>query len=121
MAECRVHGCRRKVSRRGLACSTHAAGAKAGISGTAAAAVTSQARTETINGKGYYGGHAGQPHVHVYKNGAHLKLGGKRYNLVQGGVRYDSQIEQARDALDQHGLGDQLRPWVDAALRYFGG
>jgi hypothetical protein len=67
----------------------------------------------------YYGGGANQPHVHVYPGGAHLKLGQHRYNLVQNGVRYSS-ADAAYEALDDHPLGDELRPWVDAALAYFG-
>ncbi len=67
----------------------------------------------------YYGGTAKQPHVHVYPGGAHLKLGAKRFNLVQNGVKYASTITAAYGAMDEHPLGDDLRPWVDAVLKYF--
>ncbi len=68
----------------------------------------------------YYGGGANEPHVHVYPGGAHLKLGGDRYNLVKKGIIYTSTVNSAYEALDNHALGDTLRPWVDAALKYFG-
>ena len=68
----------------------------------------------------YYGGNANEPHVHVYPGGCHLKLGKNRQNLVQNGGVQASQCQKAYDALDDHPLGDTLRPWVDAALRYFG-
>jgi hypothetical protein len=70
-----------------------------------------------INKDGFYGGHAGQPHVHVYGNSAHLKIP-KRIDLVQNGVLYD-KVNEAYDALDDNlGVGPILRPWVDAALIY---
>ena len=68
----------------------------------------------------YYGGTAKQPHVHVYPGGCHLKLGGDRYNLVQNGVIYKGKIADAYEALRAHALHDTLRPWMDAALVFFG-
>jgi len=38
---------------------------------------------------------------------------------VQGGKRY-SAVDDAYRALGSHALGGTLRPWVDAALDYFG-
>jgi hypothetical protein len=66
----------------------------------------------------YYGGEANQPHVHVYPGGAHLKLGAKRFSLVQDRKKYSS-VSAAYEALEGHALEKELRPWVDAALTCF--
>jgi hypothetical protein len=71
-------------------------------------------------GEEYYGGNANAPHVHVYDKGCHLKLGSKRFNLVQDGKKYSSGIDGAHDALLKHGKKDALAPWVAAALNHFG-
>jgi hypothetical protein len=67
----------------------------------------------------YYGGGAGEPHIHVYPGGCHLKLGKNRYNLVQNLAIYKGKIDEAYQALRTHALHDSLRPWMDAALVLF--
>ena len=110
MALCRSNGCKAFAVNNGL-CAVHGAGKPVAAAAPAAAV--------RIKGNGYYGGGAQQPHVHVYAGGAHLKLGAHRYNLVQGGKRY-SAVDDAYRARGSHALGGTLRPWVDAALDYFG-
>jgi hypothetical protein len=118
MALCRHNGCKAYAVNNGL-CGLHGAGKAAPppVAGPVAAAAAPAA--VRIKGNGYYGGAANQPHVHVYAGGAHLKLGVHRFNLVQGGKRY-SAVDDAYRALGSHPLGGTLRPWVDAALAYFG-
>ena len=78
-----------------------------------------QGKSITSTKEEYYGGSAGQPHVHVYAGGCHLKLGAKRFNLVVDGKRH-SAIDGAHAALMNHAKKDELAPWVAAALKLFG-
>ncbi len=118
---CNVKGCKSWAKADGM-CSAHSKQYEKKLVGAAGAKKTVMAPkiVQVIkNDKdSYYGGGANSPHVHVYPGGAHLKLGAHRYNLVQNRVKYSS-ASAAYDALDDHALGDQLRPWVDAALKYF--
>lgn len=77
------------------------------------------AKGNEITKNGYYGGAEDEPHVHVYSGGCHLKLGAKRFNLVQDGTKYLDGVAKAHSALSSHGLKDKLAPWVAAALKYF--
>lgn len=70
--------------------------------------------------KEYLGGGEDEPHVHVYGGGFHLKLGNKRFNIVQKGVLYEEQLKDAHAALKSHALKDTLAPFVAAALDKFG-
>lgn len=118
MAVCRAKGCTAYAASNGL-CAAHNSGksyAKSTDSDSSEAVVV---EVKTIKGDGYYGGGANAPHVHVYPGGAHLKLGGHRYNLVQNGKKY-SAVADAYAALEEHALGSTLKPWVAAALKYFG-
>lgn len=117
MPVCRSTGCKAFAVNNGL-CAVHGAGKPVAAAAPGAPAAAPAAAVK-IKGNGYYGGGAQQPHVHVYAGGAHLKLGAHRYNLVQGGKRY-SAVDDAYRALGSHALGGTLRPWVDAALDYFG-
>ena len=117
---CDVTGCKNWAKDNGK-CSAHAKSYRKKLEGDegASTAVMVAVVSKVIKKDGYYGGAADEPHVHVYASGAHLKLGKHRYNLVQDGKKYSS-VAAAYEALDEHALGDTLRPWVDAALKYFG-
>ena len=54
--------------------------------------------------KEYLGGGKDEPHVHVYSGGFHLKLGTKRFNIVQDGKLYDEGITKAHAELKSHAL-----------------
>ena len=69
--------------------------------------------------KEYLGGGKDEPHVHVYSGGFHLKLGTKRFNIVQDGKLYDEGITKAHAELKSHALKDTLAPYVAAALKKF--
>ena len=117
MPMCKVKGCDKFALKGGEYCSIeHKEYAKS----TTDDGDVVMVETKKITKNGYYGGGANQPHVHVYASGAHLKLGKDRYNLVQDGTKYDGKVVEAYEALKGHGLGATLKPWVDAALVYFG-
>ncbi len=66
----------------------------------------------------YLGGNAGQSHVHIYGTSFHLKLGGKRFNIVQQNKRYDDVLVEAHKALTTtHKKYQYLAPYVAAALK----
>jgi hypothetical protein len=118
MPVCRAKGCKAYAASNGL-CAAHNSGKAYVKDPEAESSATLMVEVKTIKGPGYFGGGANAPHVHVYPGGAHLKLGSHRYNLVQNGKRY-SAVDDAYAALDGHALGPTLRPWVTAALTYFG-
>lgn len=62
----------------------------------------------------YYGGGANQPHVHVYRNGFHLKMP-KRFDIVQMGIFYEGKLKEAREALTAARKG-YLHAAIDRAL-----
>ena len=118
---CSVGGCKNWAKENGM-CAAHSkqyTKKLVGDEGSKKAVMVEQVVKVIKNDKdNYYGGGANAPHVHVYPGGAHLKLGSRRYNLVQNRIKYSS-ADAAYEALDGHALGDTLRPWVDAALKYF--
>jgi hypothetical protein len=123
MPECRVKKCKEFAESNGV-CAAHSKQYTKQLVGEEGSKKPEMVPTVTQvikNSKdNYYGGGANEPHVHVYASGAHLKLGKHRYNLVQGGKRYEASIKDAYEALDTHAMGTTLRPWVDAALALLG-
>lgn len=119
---CSVKGCKNWAKENGM-CAAHSKQYQkqlVGAEGAKTAVMVPLVVKVIKNDKdAYYGGGANEPHVHVYPGGAHLKLGAHRYNLVQNGKKYSS-VSTAYEELDKHSLKDTLRPWVDAALKYFG-
>ena len=119
---CSVKGCKNWAKENGL-CAAHSKQYTKKLVGgeDAKTPVMVQKVSKVIKSdkEGYYGGGADEPHVHVYPGGAHLKLGKHRYNLVQNGKKYDGSVDAALEALKSHALGDVLKPWVEAALKYF--
>ncbi|MBN8737577.1 MAG: hypothetical protein J0H27_15090 [Xanthomonadales bacterium] len=118
MPVCRSKGCTAYAASNGL-CAAHNSGKSYKKDTDADSSAPVIVEVKTIKGPGYFGGGANAPHVHVYPGGAHLKLGSHRYNLVQNDKKY-SAVKDAYEALDGHPLGSTLRPWVSAALKYFG-
>lgn len=76
------------------------------------------ARNERANAE-YLGGTENEPHVHIYGGGFHLKLGSKRFDIVQNGKLYAEPMTRAHDELKGHALKDKLGPCVAAALKKF--
>lgn len=115
---CAVPKCKNQA-KNGDRCHVHKVSQSPSGSQSSQSTSTPVVRTISSAKDAYYGGGVDEPHVHVYPGCAHLKLGGDRYDLVQKGVVYKSVVARAYDALDQHPLGDVLRPWVAAAVAFF--
>lgn len=116
MPMCKTSGCKKFAEKNSEYCSLQHKQFAQTISDKGAVVMVEVKR---INGNGYYGGGADEPHVHVYAKGCHLKLGADRYNLVQGGKKYSGKVAEAYEALKGHALGNTLKPWVAAALVFF--